>query len=132
MAQPATGSEAGADAGSPTPPSDRSPTAAAEDLLVACKLGEPTAGLEAALADTTDDALRPVRADRRTALAFWINCYNAGTQLLLDRRPERYESPLRTVRFFLTPAITVGGVDLALDRIEDGILRGGRSAYGLG
>ena len=138
MAQPATESEPGPDtdananARTPTPPADRSPVAAAEDLLVACKLGDPTAAFEAALADATDADLRPVRTDRRTALAFWINCYNAGTQLLLDRRPERYESPLRTVRFFLAPAITVGGVDLALDRIENGILRGGRSKYGLG
>jgi len=127
MAEPATRRSESA-----TPPSDRSPVAAAEDLLLACKLGTPTERHAAALADATDADLRPVREDRRTALAFWINCYNAGTQLLLRDYPDRYESPLRMVRFFLAPAITVGGTDLALDRIENGLLRGGRSKYGLG
>jgi hypothetical protein len=128
MAEPVVGTETG----SATPPSDRSPVAAAEDLLLACKLGESTERHASALADATDADLRPVREDRRTALAFWINCYNAGTQLLLTTHPERYESPFRMVRFFLAPAITVGGTDLALDRIENGLLRGGRSKYGLG
>jgi hypothetical protein len=128
MARPAarTGSD------QPTPDGDRSPVAVAEDLLVACKLDEPTDPHTAALAAATDADLRPVREDRRTALAFWCNCYNAGTQLLLDQAPERYESPLRMVRFFRTPAVTVGGTDLPLDRIENGLLRGGRSKYGLG
>jgi len=128
MVGPATGTDAGA----ATPPSDRSPVAAAADLLVACRLGDPTERHLAALGAATDAELRPVRERRRTALAFWINCYNAGTQLLLETHPGRYESPLRMVRFFLASAITVGGTALALDRIENGLLRGGRSKYGLG
>ena len=128
MAQPA----ARPDAGSTTPVADRAPVAVAEELLVACKLGEPTDRYTAALAAATDAELRPIREDRRNGLAFWLNCYNAGTQLLLQAHPERYDSPLRMVRFFLTPAITVGGTELALDRIENGLLRGGRSKYGLG
>ena len=128
MAKPATGDRPEF----ATPPSDRSPVAVAEALLAACRSGEPTEPQAAALADATDADLRPVRSDRRTALAFWLNCYNAGTQLLLETHPQRYESPLRMVRFFLAPAITVGGTDLALDRIENGLLRSGRSKYGLG
>ena len=126
MVQPAARSDPA------TTVADRSPVAVAEELLVACKLGEPTDRYTTALAGATDADLRPVREDRRSGLAFWLNCYNAGTQLLLAERPERYESPLRMVRFFLMPAITVGGTDLALDRIENGLLRGGRSKYGLG
>ena len=128
MARPAASPESGP----PAPGADRSPTTIAEDLLVACRLEESTDRYAATLADATDADLRPIREDRRTALAFWINCYNAGTQLLLNDRPGRYESPLRMVRFFLTPAITVAGTDLSLDRIENGLLRGGRSKYGLG
>lgn len=68
--------------------------------------------------------------DRSTAgLAFWLNVYNAATQLLLERRPELFESRLR---FFRAPAVTVAGVDLSLDDVEHGIMRGGRSKYGLG
>jgi len=108
------------------------PTALAAALLVACKRGEPTDAYRTALAELSDDALAPVRESRETALAFWLNCYNAGTQLLLDERPGLYESPLRFVRFFRAPAIAVAGTDLSLDAIENGLLRGGRSKYGLG
>ncbi|MEF8828858.1 MAG: DUF547 domain-containing protein [Haloarcula sp.] len=111
---------------------DRLPTTLAEDLLVACKRGDSTDSLRAALAALDDSDLRPLREDRRTALAFWLNCYNAGTQLLLGERPELYESPLRFVRFFRAPAITVAGTPLSLNRIENGLLRSGRSQYGLG
>ena len=111
---------------------DGSPTTLAQDLLVACKRGEPTEQYRTALAETTDDDLRRVREEPQTAVAFWLNCYNAGTQLLLEERPELYESSLRFVRFFRTPAITVGGTPLSLDRIENGLLRAGRSKYGLG
>ncbi len=118
--------------GQATSEADDSPTSLAQDLLVACKRGEPTDRYRAALAEATDDDLRRVREDRRAGLAFWINCYNAGTQLLLDERLDLYESPLRFVRFFHASAITVSGTDLPLDRIENGLLRGGRSKYGLG
>ena len=109
-----------------------SPTALAQGLLVACKRGEATEGYRAALATLDNSALRPLREDRRTALAFWLNCYNAGTQVLLRDRPGLYESQLRFIRFFWAPALTVGGTSLSLDRIENGLLRGGRSKYGLG
>jgi hypothetical protein len=116
----------------PSAPPDESPTALARGLLVACKRGDATDRYRSALAALTEDELGRVRTDRQTALAFWLNCYNAGTQLLLAERPDRYESPFRFVRFFHAPALTVGGSSLPLDRIENGILRGGRSKYGLG
>ena len=109
-----------------------SPTALARDLLIACKRRKPTERYRTALADLTDEDLRRVREDRRDGLAFWLNCYNAGTQVLLEERPGLYESPLRFVRFFTAPAVTVGGTPLPLDRIENGVLRDGRSKYGLG
>lgn len=117
---------------SSTSATDESPMTLARDLLVACKRGDPTDRYRAALADATREDLRAVSEDRKTGLAFWLNCYNAGTQLLLDERPGLYESPLRLVRFFGAPAVTVGDTALPLDRIENGLLRGGRSKYGFG
>jgi hypothetical protein len=108
------------------------PTDLARELLVACKTDAATGPFERALSGLEDSALAPVREKRERALAFWINCYNAATQLLLARRPDRYESRLRSVRFFLTPALTVAGTGLSLDRIENGLLRSGRSKYALG
>jgi len=113
-------------------PSASTPTALARELLVACKRGTATDEYASALSALDDTDLERVRTDRTSALAFWLNCYNAGTQLLLDGRPALYESRLRVVRFFRAPALTVGGTSLSLDRIENGLLRGGRSKYGLG
>jgi hypothetical protein len=125
-----TPSARGDDAGSAV--ADLSPTELAQELLVATKVGDDPAPCERALADADEEALQTVREDRATALAFWVNLYNAGTQLLLDRRPALYESPLRSIRFFSTTAVTVDGTGLPLDRIENGLLRARRSKYGLG
>jgi hypothetical protein len=108
---------------------DRSPVDLARSLLERVRHGEPTSPLERGLADLDADALEAVRTDRATALAFWLNVYNAAAQLLIDRRPGLFDSRWR---FFRTPAVTVAGVDLSLDDVEHGVLRGGRSKYGLG
>ena len=101
-------------------------------LLDATRTGGAVEPHLAALAAYDAAALVPLREDRRTALAFWLNLYNAGTQLLLDRRPALYESSLRTVRFFRAEAVTVAGEPLSLNDVEHGILRGSQSMVGLG
>lgn len=110
---------------------DLTPTETAQELLVAYRAGGNPDPYLAALAHFDEAALRPLQRDRGRALAFWLNCYNAGTQRLLDERPGLYESPLRMVRFFSARCLTVAGTGLSLDDIEQGILRG-RSKYGLG
>lgn len=111
---------------------DASPSTVARRLLVATRTGEDTGPHMAVLAAVDDADLEPLRSDRATALAFWSNVYNAGTQRLLAERPELYESPLRAVRFFRAPVVDVAGTALSLDDVEHGILRGTRSKYGLG
>ncbi|MDS0281056.1 DUF547 domain-containing protein [Haloarcula onubensis] len=105
------------------------PTELAADLLVALRTGDDTEPLLSALADCSETSLAPVREDHDTGLAFWLNCYNAGTKLLLTDRPELYESRWR---FFRAPALSVAGHPLGLDDVEHGVLRGSRSKYGLG
>lgn len=123
---------AGAATGDQSPdPATLAPTALAERLLLSYKTGGDPARYLDALAGLDEAALERVRTDRETALAFWCNCYNAGTQLLLAERRGLYESPLRFLRFFSTPCLTVAGTPLSLDDIEQGLLRG-RSKYGLG
>jgi hypothetical protein len=109
----------------------RTPTETAEKLLVTYRSGGDPDPLLATLAAFDDADLRPLRREPEVALAFWLNCYNAGTQRLLEDRPALYESRLRFLRFFRAPCLTVGGARLSLDDIEQGILRG-RSKYGLG
>jgi hypothetical protein len=111
---------------------EASPTTVAADLLAATKVDDDPDPYLATLAEYGHEDLAPVRSDRERALAFWLNLYNAGTQLLLERRPGLYDSPLRFLRFFRAEAVTVAGTGLSLDAIEQGILRGGRSKYGLG
>jgi hypothetical protein len=108
------------------------PTAAARDLLDAARAKEGVDAALAALAGLDEEPLAPLREDRRTALAFWLNVYNAATQVLLARAPERYESAFRVVRFFGADVVTVGNEALSLDDIEHGILRGSRAKYGAG
>ncbi|WP_284013413.1 DUF547 domain-containing protein [Halobaculum litoreum] len=102
------------------------PLAASRALLIGVKRGDDVAAERAALAGLDEAALDALgRAER---LAFWLNCYNAGAQLLATERPDLYES---RGRFFAAPALTVAGTDLSLDDVEHGLLRG-RSKYGLG
>ncbi len=138
-----TGTAAGTDAGASddapgegsradsTAVSDTTPTETAQELLVAYRADSDPEPYLAALADLDEAELRPLQRDRERALAFWLNCYNAGTQRLLAERPGLYESPLRMLRFFATRCLTVAGTGVSLDDIEQGILRG-RSKYGLG
>lgn len=108
---------------------DGSPTDLARELLERVRREEETEPYLRALAEADDGALSSIRADRRAGLAFWLDVYNATAQLLLERRPALFESRLR---FFRAPAVTVAGVALSLDDVEHGIVRGGRSKYGLG
>ncbi|MXV61913.1 DUF547 domain-containing protein [Natronorubrum sp. JWXQ-INN-674] len=117
------------DASSGETVSSLDPTTAAYRLLESVKRrNAPTPYLNA-LAEADASDLETVRTDRQAGLAFWLNVYNAATQLLLDRRPALFES---RVRFFRANAITIAGTALSLDDIEHGILRGSRSKYGLG
>jgi len=114
---------------SPSDSTLSAPTDLARGLLERVRRREPTERFRQGLADLDEPSLSTVRTDRRTALAFWLNVYNAAAQLLLDRRPALFESRWR---FFRAPAITVASVELSLDDIEHGLLRGRKSKYGLG
>jgi hypothetical protein len=107
------------------------PLELAADLLVAYRSDTDPSVPRERLATIDDAALAPIRRDRDAALAFWSNLYNAGTQRLLETHADRYESSLRSLRFFGLPAVRVAGHALSLDDIEHGILRA-RSKYGLG
>lgn len=102
---------------------------AARQLIERVRNEEPTGPSLRTIAEASQQDFTGVRTDRRVGLAFWLNVYNAATQRLLDDHPELFDS---RVRFFRAHAITVSGVSLSLDDVEHGIIRGGRSKYGLG
>lgn len=106
-----------------------SPTETARTLLEGVRRSEPVENHKRRLASYDRTDLNALRTNRDQALAFWLNVYNAATQLLLDRRPALFESKWK---FFRATAITVAGVKLSLDDIEHGILRNRKSKYGFG
>jgi hypothetical protein len=108
-----------------------SPSECARRLLETLRADDDSAPYRRRLATFDDAELERVRDDREVALAVWTNLYNAGTQLLLEERPDLYDARLRFLRFFRADCLTVAGTPLSLNEIEHGILRG-RSAVGLG
>jgi hypothetical protein len=104
------------------------PVALAHDLLRAVRLDEPTTELEVALRDLDEGVLDAALSDDDAALAFWLNCYNAFTQLALAANPDRYDRH----RFFGREIAPIAGHVLSLDDIEHGILRRGHVKWGLG
>lgn len=66
----------------------------------------------------------PDRLDRDSALAYWLNLYNATALLLAARSQEQgFDSVLRVPGAFDRPAVTVAGEMLSLDSIEHGKVR---------
>jgi len=111
---------------------DLSPAECARALLAALRSGDDPGPYRRQLATLDETTLDAMATDREAALSFWLNCYNAGTQLLLDERSDLYDSSLRFVRFFGADALTVAGTGLSLDDIEHGIVRGSKWSYGMG
>lgn len=105
------------------------PVAQSEQLLRAVRHGEPTDAIERELAEPDPAELAAALGGDDLRLAFWVNVYNAVVQRALAENPDQYESRRQ---FFGKPLVTVAGESLSLDDIEHGILRGGRSKYGLG
>jgi hypothetical protein len=104
------------------------PVALAGDLLRAVRRDQPTTDLEVALRDLDPGVLDAALTDDGAAIAFWVNCYNAFTQLALARDPDRYDRH----RFFTRGVGPVAGRTLSLDDIEHRILRRGHVKWGLG
>jgi hypothetical protein len=66
----------------------------------------------------------PDQLHRDEALAFWINCYNAGTLVLAGRaQANAHTTVLRIPGGFSTPVVTIAGESLSLDAIEHGKIR---------
>jgi len=109
-----------------------SPTALADlstEFLTAVRTGASTPPLEGELAALDYDTLVELSTDRGAATTFWLNCYNAFTQLLLDRDRSLYDS---RNQFFSSRLIPIAGERLSLDEIEHGLLRGGHWKLGGG
>jgi hypothetical protein len=102
---------------------------ASQVLLLAAKTGEPVDSLVQQLANLPFDELTMQLSTDAKAKAFWLNVYNAYTQVLLQKNPEAYKN---RNRFFKSKQIVIAGKKLSLDFIEHHIIRRSEWKLGLG
>ena len=114
------------------------PPSLAADLLYAVKTGGETDSLREDLAVLEQSRLDRALATRRERLAFWLNCYNAYAQLLLEdeRDAEDGLDPeagrLARWTFVSRDRIPIAGVRVSLNDIEHGLLRRSKHPWGFG
>ncbi len=100
-----------------------------QQLLYAAKTKAPTDSLSKALEQVPPESLERQLTDDNRKKAFWINIYNAYTQIILAKDPDRYK---KRSRFFGSRQIPIAGRMLSLDEIEHGLLRHSRIKWSLG
>lgn len=102
---------------------------ASQQLVYAAKTGEATANLQQNVAAIIEKELQKTLVTDNDKKAFWINVYNAYTQILLRQNPELYKS---RNKFFNAAQIKVAGHTYSLDDIEHAVLRRGRTKWSWG
>ena len=100
-----------------------------QKILLAAKRHETTDSLADILNTISISDLGNQLPDDNHKKAFWINLYNAYTQILLTKNPGRYQN---RASFFGSRQIRIAGKELSLDDIEHGILRRSKIKWGLG
>lgn len=100
-----------------------------QELLYAVKTDKPADSLLQCMAEVLPgDLLGQLKSDSEKK-AFWLNIYNAYTQIGLKQNPEAYH---KRNLFFSHRFIDIAGKKLSLDLIEHGILRRSKWKYSLG
>jgi len=100
-----------------------------QKILLAAKRHEVTDSLTAILTNIPASDLENQLTDDNHKKAFWINLYNAYTQILLSKNPGMYQ---KRSSFFGGRQIAIAGQKLSLDDIEHGILRRSKVKWGEG
>ncbi|WP_408959509.1 DUF547 domain-containing protein [Natrinema sp. 74] len=110
------------------------PLSLSADLLFTVKTEGDADQLRERLATLEQSHLERALAGREGKLAFWLNCYNAYAQLLLEERePDLLEGGfLDRWKFFGRDRVPVCGVWLSLNDIEHGLLRSSKHPWGFG
>ncbi|MEO6228945.1 MAG: DUF547 domain-containing protein [Ferruginibacter sp.] len=100
-----------------------------QDFIYAAKTGDTTSGYTDLLAQANEDILVNQLDNEDARLAFWLNLYNAYTQVILKQYPEKYTS---RSSFFKSKQINIAGHLISLDKIEHGLLRHSKIKWSLG
>lgn len=100
-----------------------------QSLLLAAKTRESTDSLTTILQRISAGELEKQLVSDNQKKAFWINIYNAYTQIILSKNPDQYK---KRSSFFGSRQIAIAGKKLSLDDIEHGILRHSMVKWSLG
>ncbi len=100
-----------------------------QQLLLAAKTKEPTDSLVELMKAIPESALTQQLTNDNRKKAFWINIYNAYTQISLAKNPDKYKN---RGSFFGEKQIEIAGKTLSLDQVEHGILRHSKIKWSLG
>ena len=100
-----------------------------QDLLYAVKTDELVDSLLQQLSYAQVEELQAQLKTDAERKAFWLNIYNAFTQIGLKDDPEAYK---HRNKFFSKKFISIAGKNLSLDDVEHGILRRSKWKYSLG
>ena len=100
-----------------------------QQLLLAAKTKEPTDSLLAVVKSISGNQLQAELINDDYKKAFWINLYNAYTQVLLSKNSDKYKN---RSSFFGDEMIEIAGEKLSLDVIEHGLLRRSKVKWSLG
>lgn len=100
-----------------------------QQLLLQAKTHESTDSLVHILKGISENDLSNQLTSDASKKAFWINLYNAFTQIILSKNSDRYKN---RGSFFGDKQIDIAGRKLSLDNIEHGILRHSKIKWSLG
>jgi len=100
-----------------------------QEFMYAAKVGDNTSSFIQSFQSLSFDELRHQFTSDEEKKAFWINLYNAYTQVLLKKNPESYN---KRSQFFGSKEILIAGARFSLDDIEHGILRHSKIKWSLG
>jgi hypothetical protein len=100
-----------------------------QQLLLQAKTHEPTDSLVKIVEGITEPALTAQLTNDTYKKTFWINIYNAFTQVILTKNPDKYKD---RSSFFGDKQISIAGKKLSLDDVEHGILRHSKVKWSLG
>ena len=100
-----------------------------QDILYAVKTDEPADSLIQQLANAPVAELQSQLNTDAERKAFWLNIYNAYTQIALKKDSNAYQ---HRNKFFSKKFISIAGKKISLDGVEHGILRRSKWKYSLG
>jgi Protein of unknown function, DUF547 len=100
-----------------------------QDILYRVKTGGHFDTLLLQLSDAPGKELAEHLKTDNEKKAFWLNIYNAYTQIALNENPAAYK---RRNKFFSKKFIRIAGKNISLDGVEHGILRRSKWKFSLG